>query len=241
VTKLGIDIFTIHHIRENATPSVGVVTSFVVGEDDASGDNISNRTTYADWRAHYFVWRNKPDLEIVGFQGYRKHINFRDALGGWTTVPLPYFREYQSWLRDWDGIGLREILGQYDILVTDPFDISYNLDMTTDFKRSASASDWEAMMSVMRRHGVFDYRLPFITSHSMYVTKAAVFRDWMAFWWSVVSELEPLVKSPDPGPRPDIYVPRAMAFLSERIFSIWLHSSGLKVKTLPLLTCWDAK
>jgi hypothetical protein len=60
----------------------------------------------------------------------------------------------------------------------------------------------------------------------------------MRFWNRVRLELEPLVLSED-AVTPE-YRGRAMAFLSERIWSLWLDSTQLRVKEFPLLRCWDA-
>ena len=85
--------------------------------------------------------------------------------------------------------------------------------------------------------GTFDFHLPYI--HNMFfVTSAPQFRAYMRFWWDTCTKLEPLVTSED-AVDPS-YKARAMAFLSERIFGMWLHRSGLSYVELPLLICWDA-
>lgn len=246
-----IDLFTLNHYRPNLAdgfPGGGIVTSFIMGEDDIHGDNISRLPHYGEIRAMYYVWKNMPDLDLVGFQGRRKLFDFRgDPSPGtpygppsWSVVQLPYFDKYQQWLRTWDGAGIEEIMATHDIIITEPFDVSYNVDMTEDFYRSASRRDWDAMMKVMSKYGTFNFHIPYITSHNMYVTTAAIFRRYMEFWWPIAQELDPLILSTDPGPRPDIYLTRVQAFLFERMFSIWLYSSGLKQKQVPLMICWEA-
>ena len=222
------------HPGRTAQPEGGIVRSFVAGVSDRSGDNIADRAGYADARAMYWVWKNLvPD--VVGFHGYRKHVNFRGDTAGWTRVSLPHFRLYQEWLAGWDGSGIRSLLREHDLIVTTPYRFGAGEDMTSDFRRSRSARDWAALQDVMG--GGFDYRLPYV--HNMFfVTSAPLFREYMSFWWGICGKLEPLVTSED-ATDPS-YKARAMAFLSERIFSLWLHRSGLSYVELPLLVCWEA-
>jgi hypothetical protein len=151
------------------------------------------------------------------------------------------FHNYQEWQKDHAAHNIRSLLADCDVLTNPPFDVSYNLNIAEDFKRSASIEDWGALEMVMRRHGDFDFTMPTVTSYCVLTATFPVFNKWMRFWWKIVRELEPLLKPSNYGPRPDIYLPRRMAFLSERVFSLWLNTSGLKVKPLPLLVCWEYK
>jgi len=231
-----ISIYSINYDnpRREPQPVGGIARSFVAGLSDRDGDTIADRDSYADARAMYWVWKNAP-LDIVGFHGYRKHIDFRGDATGWTAVSLPAFRAYQEWLAGWDGADVVSLLRQCDIIVTSPYRCAAGEDMTSDFQRSRSPRDWAALQEVMG--GGFEYRLPYI--HNMFfVTTAPLFRAYMRFWWGVCQRLEPLVTSEDATD--PAYRARAMAYLSERIFGMWLHRSGLAYVELPLLICWDA-
>lgn len=220
--------------RRAAQPEGGLARSFVAGVSDRSGDNIADRPGYADARAMYYAWKNLA-FDVVGFHGYRRHINFRGDTAGWTRVSLPHFRLYQEWLAGWDGSGIRSLLREHDVIVTTPYRFGAGEDLTSDFRRSRSARDWTALQDVMG--GGFDFHLPYV--HNMFfVTSAPLFREYMSFWWGICEKLEPLVTSED-ATDPS-YKARAMAFLSERIFSLWLHRSGVSYIELPLLVCWEA-
>jgi hypothetical protein len=234
-----LSLFTINYVRPPRSPAGGLVKDFIVGEDDRVGDGIPDRTRYADMRAHYWVWKNKPRLDIVGFQHYRKHFNFRGDTVGWAEVSLPMFRDYQDWLRCWDGATAIDLLAEHDILVTPPFDVSYNGNTAEDYKLTRSPADWEVLAEALYRRGYTDLTEQQITCHNMFMAPAHIFRGYMQFWWDLCREIEPAIKTLDA--KKDDTPARAMAFLSERIFSLWLHSAKLKVKTIPLLICWGAR
>lgn len=105
--------------------------------------------------------------------------------------------------------------------------------MAEDYRRSRSADDWEALAGALAHRGLREVgeTTPFIRPMH-FVCADQVFCRFMEFWDSVRREIEPKVKSTGP---------RAFAYLSERIFSLWLDNSHWRIKTFPLLICWDAK
>jgi hypothetical protein len=72
-----------------------------------------------------------------------------------------------------------------------------------------------------------------------FVTRAPVFNRFMEWWWPHAEEIRSRIKSEDV--RDLAYLARPMAYMSERIFSMWLDHSGLSKAQVPLLTCWEAK
>ena len=243
-----IELYTTDYRRRDYSPAGGIVKSFVVGED--CGNVLPG--TYGDMRTQHWVWQNRHEIDIVGFQHYRKHFNFATP-ADWMTNPVygqgglsfEHFRDYQRWLNDWSGDTIVEMLGVCDVIVTNPFDVSYNENDTIDFCRTRSGSDWAMLVQVMERHFAgFDYRMHKITCHNMFIMKAKLFREYMEFWWHVCQELRPLVTG-DGGDT--LYKSRMMAVLSERIFNLWLHwrpqwhgvvKKQLKVLTCPMVVCW---
>ena len=234
-----VHLFTVDHRYPSRTEGGGCVQSLVVGVDCQSPG-----PSYADMCAQYHIWPCWPEYQIVGFQGYRKHLDFRPGVtvkGDWVAVTVPEFKEYQAWQKHSGAYNVQLLLKDCDMLTNPPFDVSYNTNIGEDFSLSASAKDWGALVAVMKKYGDFDFGITTVTSYCNLVTTGQVFNRWMEFWWQVVNDMQFKMEEScsDPGPRPDIYLPRRMAFLSERIFSIWLNSAGLKVKPLPLLVCWE--
>ena len=247
-----IDLYTIGHTNPVSSPGDGIVTPFIVGRDDCAGPNIHARTSYAEMRALYWVWRNVPGLDIIGFQQYRRLFNFRGApiagtmydRSGWTSVSVPVFQEYQKWERQWDGALLPDILGHHHIIVPEE---------TPELMREmCSPKDWAIFCEIMAKYGDFDFHMTTGTWNTLFVTTAPVFNEYMKFWWKVTEELAPRLTFdnmpaeylrtvfPQADDAVAYYSSRMMGYFSERIFSIWLNSSGLKVASAPVMICWDA-
>lgn len=239
------DLISINHLKsKHGTPVVGgIVREFMVGLDDIG--ELDPR--WCDMAAPYHIWKHKDALEpqwsvppIIGFHGYRKHINFRDPFATrWTEVDALGFRTYQEWLiKELTGDKLNLMFRAFDVLTVKPFDCSYNLNMAVDYRISRSAQDWAVFEDVMRAHGNFNFETPFIRPMH-FVAEDHIFFKWMRFFDKVRKDLEPLIKSEDA--HNELYPPRALAFLAERMWSLWLDASGLRIKELPLMICWNPR
>lgn len=244
-----VKLYTIDHHQPPCNPDGGIVSNYIVSK----GDTLLGTTTFADMVPQYYFWRGcgiDKDWErmlsspIIGFQGYRKHLDFRlnrQLRGDWVSLDPIEFRQYQIWQQDFAVANIEDLLENCDILTNSPYDVTHNNNIAEDFCKSASATDWYELVNVLKRHGITEFDIPTVTSYCVFTGTREAFNKWMTFWWSVVPELLDLLPAecPDPGPRPDIYLPRRMAFLSERIYSLWLHNVGLRTKALPLLVCWE--
>ena len=73
-----IEIYAINHKCPERCQVLygGISHEFICGQSDRIGDNIAHLETYADMRAPYWIWKNRDDLDIIGFQGYRKFLDF---------------------------------------------------------------------------------------------------------------------------------------------------------------------
>jgi hypothetical protein len=234
-----VKLYTVDHHHPPLSPDGGIVSNFPV----SAGDSLLGNSTFADMLAQYWQWRH-GDLEpyIIGFQGYRKHLDFRlgrEVKGPWVSVTPIEFRQYQLWQQDCAGPNIEYMLKDHDILVAPAFDVSYNVNIAEDFKRSASVADWNELERTMKRYGEFDFAFTGVPGYCNLTTTGAIFNQWMKLWWKVVCDLTLALPETcgDPGPNPPVYMARRMAYLSERLFAIWLHSSGLRVKYLPHLIC----
>ncbi|HUD11905.1 MAG TPA: DUF4422 domain-containing protein [Candidatus Saccharimonadia bacterium] len=231
-----MDFYSINHVK-SATPTGvygGITREFVVGRDNIV-DEL--RSDYCDMNAPYTVWKHTPVPPIVGFHGYRKHIMFRDEPPGWRDIPLNAFKDYQRWLSEEPASHFNKLLIAADVLTVEPFNCGYNGGMAKDYILSRSPRDWRALEGVMSDHGQFNFDTHFIRPMH-FVCRDYVFHRWMRFWDKVRLELEPLVLADDAVT--EDYPKRAMAFLSERVWSLWLDQSNLRVQEFPLLICWDA-
>lgn len=234
-----IELYNVNFLNPSYTPLLskgGILREFVVQRDDRHRP-LPER--FADMCAQYYLWITRKDIDIVGFQGYRKHLYFKNDRAGWEDCDIHTFLSYQKWLSEWSGDKIRWLLKKHNIIVTPPFDLKYNVDISEDYRRSRSSEDWDAFMAVMGVRAKFDWHLPFVRNF-FFVTTNDIFQEWMTFWWDVCFDLDPLVKSEDTDN--EVYKKRPMAYLSERMFTLWLeyHRKQLCPVEVPLLTCWDA-
>jgi hypothetical protein len=230
------ELWTIYHeAKPPVRPASGIVKQYVVGHND----KLPSR--FASMNCYYDAWRSPIQPKIVGFQAYRKHFNFRDHhMTGWEEVPTKTFYEYQDWLYKWDGGAIEDFLDKYDMIVPPPFDLTAQGGLDEDFCRSRSYADWVAFVKVASKYHDFDYSINHVTSH-WFICKWGLFSEFMAVWWNVFRELEPCIESKDAA-RNIPYASRALDFLTERFFTLWLASrSDLRTKTFPLMISWDAR
>ena len=230
-----IELFAINHKRGHGYFG-GISKEFVSGRDDLVGDNISGLVTYGDMRAPYWIWKNRDDLDIIGFHGYRKFLDFRNILQapGWYDTLLGSFNSYQQWLAEYDGQYIRELLAHHDIIVATPFDCSYNINIAEDFCRSRSTMDWDVVTAVIGAAGM---GTPSIRPMH-FVTRAAVFHRYMEWWWPHAEDIRSKIRGRFVNDT--AYLERPMAYISERMYSLWLDRSNLSFVEVPLLQCWEA-
>jgi len=234
-----IDLWTVYHKAKPPTrPAGGIVKQYVVGTDD----KLPSR--FASMNCYYDVWRSPIQPDIVGFQAYRKHFNFRDHhMIGWQEVSTREFYEYQDWLYRWDGGTIEDMLNKYDMIIPPPFDLTAQGGLSRDFCASRSWADWKAFREIMGGSdatGGWDWNINHVTSH-WFVCKWGMFDEFMTAWWKVFKELEPCVKSEDAqGNEP--YKTRCFDFLTERFFTLWLASHpSIRTKVFPLMISWEAR
>lgn len=247
-TQVNVELWAINHKKPDPDPLPnfgGIHREFVVGVDD--DHELDPR--YCDMAAPFHIWGEPSLPDIIGFHGYRKMLNFRNSMGlilprsklapGWEEVTIDQFNQYKDWLREWDSTPLRWQLRMmnWDLLTVEPFNCGYNGNIGNDYAVSRSADDWRALEGVLRNHGVHNFNTHLIRPMH-FVCQTHIFCRWMRFWNTVRQELEPLIQSADA--KAPAYPPRALAMLSERIWSLWVQHSNLRVKTLPLMICWEA-
>jgi hypothetical protein len=235
-----IDFWTIYHAEKPPIRRAGgIVKQYIV---PAAGFRLSGR--FASMNCYYDAWLSGERPDIIGFQAYRKHFCFTPGVPiGWRDTSLSEFYKYQDLLYEWDGDWIEELLQDspyaYDMIITPPFDLTNQDGLTVDFCRSRSEQDWDMFMAAMD-YTDWDWNINHVTSH-WFVCKWALFDEFMTAWWKVFKELEPCIKSKDAmGNTP--YASRAMDYLTERFFTLWLASRpDIRTKTLPLLISWDAR
>jgi len=203
-------------------------------------------TEYADYCALWERWehhnRYPPEdtPEINGFFGYRKYIVFDPIEGAerahapnWWQCSEEAFDGYRDWLAGWDGAEIKRLLAIYDILQAAPFPLTCGI--LNDFAVSRSRNDattigqafLRAGISV-RRHQIYPY---------LFITRWSVFDRMMREIEPIRLELHGKCRGEDSTN--EEYKKRPMAYVMERVYSLWLENSGLSIKEMPLLHCWE--
>jgi hypothetical protein len=238
---MNIHLWVIDHRGSYAQVKGKVIIPWRVFPDDIPGPR------YADFTALYEVWRQaqlfKRPIDIVGFMGYRKYFIFPEAEidvlqdteitpahnKGWYQCPLVTFDYYRRWLANWDGAGILPLLATHDIITAPPYQL--NESVWDDFATSRSSLDAHVLHYLYPDGGSRK-----ITPY-LFITRWSVFDRMM-------EELEPYRKVLDTvitakDSRDEAYKKRPMAYVMERLFSIWLEQSGLSTYEMPLLHCWE--
>ena len=128
------------------------------------------------------------------------------------------------------------MLKHHKVVVTPPFIVRDG--MAKDFRRSRSAADWFSLEALMGPS--FDYDTQYIHG-TFWVMQRETFQEFMRFWWYIIEQLVPRLGTDDNHDKS--YRHRDVAFLSERIASLWIqrHADTLKPSEMPLLVSWDVK
>jgi len=248
--------FAMSHLPFSYELSGGFVRPFVLGRDDATGDNIADRTQFSEGRGHYWLWKNErfADDEFVSICQYRRYfwtphlldhdhpalVRYAEHANKHLAQTILHMTraEYIAYIQAVDSVPedkrarLNEWLSGVDILVNRP--LEYPRSIATIYGEHHRANDWEIFASVCRRHGYDDGRHNWLTGHLMFIMRPQLFNDYMTAWWAVMSEVDPLLEQ-ESG-----YQSRKIGYLSERFMSAWLvrtrnERPWIRVQTAPIV------
>ena len=225
---------------------------FVLGIDDLAGDNISDRVAWSEGRGHYWLWKNVKfaDDEFVAINQYRRCFFFFPLLGKGTpyefhaehlhkvpTQTIVHFTraeyiDFVHYIESADREPLNDWLESVDVVVNRP--LEYQRPIGVIYGEHHRREDWEIFAQVCRRNGYDDGRHHFLTGHLMFLMRPAIFNEYMAAWWRVMSEVDQILQHED-----DSYQHRKIGYLSERFMSAWLlkmrlERPSLRIQTLPI-------
>lgn len=208
-------IFRVHHqyVPDQMVIHDDLVTSIMVGSDsvpdgvltDRCGENIANRHSYAEMRAHYFVWKNiLRCYSHVGFEHYRRHFVWDEAI----EVELSH----------------------YDVLVPEPLHEEPNI--AEHYIACHKEEDWQRFVEVCQCHNlnVHDY-LEYLSPCNMFVMNIDLFDEYMHTWYSITEELWQILKIESEGyqSRTIGFLSERLFTYWLNQFDL-----GLKIKTLPI-------
>ena len=230
------------------------IRPFVLGVDDAGGENIADRKQFSEARGHFWLWRNERFAlnEFVSVQQYRRCFWFPQLIQGTPfdqyTLKLnkelgqqilhmrrAEYIEYVRAVERADKAPLNQWIADLDLVVGRP--IQYPKSIAEIYGEHHRAHDWEVFAHACRKRGLDDGRHSWLTGHLMFIMRPEIFDEYMALWWEVMSEIDPIL-APEGGD--DAYQHRKIGYLTERFMSAWLvkmrtERPTLRVQTLPIV------
>lgn len=242
-----LEIIVIDHLeRKGSRQSAGkVIQNYLVYPADLPGPR------YADYCALYRIWTfyrsNGNEPEMIGFFGYRKYLlagsnsldwedpNIAPAHApNWYKCSPKIFDFHREQLSRSDGADIKALLTQHDILQATPFPL--NESICEDFARSRSEHDEKRFWNVVADRFTRLHTVRRIHPY-LFITRWAVFDRMMRELEPIRQELDPLITAEDSADA--AYKQRPMAYVMERVYSLWLENSCLDIHHVPLLHCWD--
>jgi len=227
------------------------IQPFVLGVDDATGDNIVDKPAFSETRGHYWLWKNLRfrDDEFVAVCQYRRCFFFPQIpelqpeyaeltrhsakqLGDFVyTLNRADYVRYAQIVDEADLSPVNEWLGEFDLLVNRPGAYPNRMTIAQMYGQHHRATDWEIFASVCRRHGLDDGNHSWITGHLMFVMRPDLFDEYMTLWWAVMQEVDSMVEH-----ETDPYQHRKIGYLTERFLSAWLIKMRIERPKLRIMT-----
>jgi SAM-dependent methyltransferase len=246
-----VGIFAVGH-RADRMPAISGIRRILAGAGghmtnagpeivrDDVGENIACRNAeFSEMTAIYWVWKNVPDLDVVGFCHYRRYFDLRTN----TWHPdretrlrsLVQVRQHESSFADPAAIAAHLDAGS--IIVSRP--TAEGVANPEQYMTAHVPEHYLAMVNYVLEHHpqcarqvVAQARDARFYGNNMFIMPWATFDGLCRFWFDCLFGLEPLL-----GTRPGGYQRRVLAFLSERIFDIhmrWLRDSGQRIAEYPI-------
>lgn len=253
-----VKIFTIHHFVPDQWIIGDLFAPFVTGRSagshadimsDNNGINIAQEQSYAEMRAHYYIWKNRlAGYDYVGFQHYRR-LFFFDQMAAAAQDPLctairnhflrePHvfidltpemFHHYQTILRQCGAADIeliKDFIGRHDIITVRPICGP----LGEQYAAFHLAGDWDALVRLLPQHSRFRSKPQFMSPDlkllytcNMFIMRASEFDEYMNFWHELITGFAREVK-----PHDDPYQRRVYGFMSERIFSLYVHQRRME-------------
>jgi hypothetical protein len=222
-----------HYFPVQAGKAAGLYDLNSVG--DNTGTNISDQNfIYSELTVLYWVWKNRPKTDYVGFCHYRRFFDFAHG----EKYPLAY-RRYSP-----NEASLIEKLPSfdYDTLLSDcDLIVPINFVMPTSLRRNYEKNHYPDHYNALRQAVIElfpDYRPSFdsvlegtnkLPPYNMLVTRWELFDRFCHFIFTIFFKLRSEIRMPDNKEQQRIF-----GYMSERLLAVFIRHHHLKVKEYPL-------
>lgn len=185
---------------------------------DDTGDNISQRNpSYSELTALYWVWKNQKS-KYVGWRHYRRMLAISDD-------------ELEQCMAE--GI---------DVIMPEPMELSE--DIAQQYIEATTADTWFTMLQVLQKRHPDYYRAAQVTfkrnlffPFCMGIWSWKYFDEYCNWLFPILDEVYEMI-----GEKQDVYINRYIAFLAERLHSLYFIVNGSKLKYIIVkYTLFEAK
>jgi len=242
----------VHHAVPNWDLQTEVFVPFIVGDaalsseaDERIAQNVFQcdlqpprleRHSYAEMRAHYWVWKHPPGVDYIGFQHYRR--SFVSRASGRSAEIRASAETYRS--RDLPTLTrwIAGLLDECDIIV--PRKWPALPDLGADYAGSHSAADWQVLLgavdATIGSSPDLAQGIDYVYRCNMFVMRADLFDAYMNWWDAIMTKVAAAITPPAEG-----YQSRTFGFMSERLFTMWMAhlprwvSSPVRIMELPIM------
>ena len=185
---------------------------------DDTGDNIADKNqNYCELTAAYWVWKNYPELDYVGFYHYRRYLYLQDSVPNNGDNILNFIC---------DDSKVIENINKYDILL--PPKIAFKqFNVANQYIFCHLKEDWKILMNVLIEKYP-DYKDDVIQvfynnnstyMYNMYIMRYTLFfKEYIEWLFDILFEVEKRIKI---NPYP--YQARVFGFMSERLITLFVH------------------
>jgi hypothetical protein len=200
---------------------------------DNSGDNIScKNSSYGELSIMYWIWKNfkkiYPNIENIGWGHYRRYLALDKTGENILVKKVPEIEDFEKIIE--------QDLKQNDFILQNPFKFPYTL--KTQYEVCCHYQDWIVLKKVVGEMYP-EYKDSFnkileeenvLVACNLFVSKWVVFEKYCEWLFSILFEVEKRINVDNYSP----YQKRALAFMSERLFTLYIFHNNFKVQYKPI-------
>jgi len=202
-------------------------------QGDDTGDNISYKNkTFSEFTAWYWVWKNikiiYPNLEYIGLSHYRHFFALNEPFDAYPII----FHDYIPKMENYENT-IIEKLTNNDIIITKP--IHYSLNLETQYGIRHNFTDYLHMKEILHEiYPEYDESWEYVFNNNIaswfciFISKYELFNEYFEWLFPLLFEVEKRINVSDYN----AYQKRAIAFLAERLFNVYIYHNKLK-------TCYE--
>jgi len=202
---------------------------------DDTGDSIASKNQhYSELTGHYWLWKNRPDLDVVGVCQYRRYFLFDPRVSA-AKVYLPWTAPSLAQITGPEcGKFVQRALATADVIVPRPQDLGSSL--RAQYARCHRRADWDLFLQAihetcpdLRPHLAWFDEERAAHLYNMLIAAKPLFDAYCSRLFAVTRWMEEQRAFPT-----EPYQCRVPAFLGERFFSFYLHVTRARCCKVPV-------